>query len=287
MLDDRGIGGAGPASRSGRRPMLSYWSQIQAREHKSALPIRRISVGQRIGDAYRRFSTLDGFSTGWRGFGLDGRTVIQRRLVGQRRQRDIRPRSSHYGRRRTGPCRSDAADHREIEVPLSRRSRAPSSCALRAQHDQHTLLAFRQQHLVSRHEGLALRHEVQVRARCRRSPLPRHLNRRTGQAGRPHILDGDDGIRRHQLQAGLDQQFFGERIADLHGRALLLAESAANSVRGHGGAMDAVAAGLGADIDSPDCRCRRRLTGRSRSWRCDADRHRVDQRVAVIGRDEN
>ena len=58
----------------------------------------------------------------------------------------------------------------------------------------------------------------------------------------------DDGVGRHQLEAGLDQQLLGEGIADLHGGALLLG-ILVELGRGHGGAMDAVAAGLGADID--------------------------------------
>jgi hypothetical protein len=41
---------------------------------------------------------------------------------------------------------------------------------------------------------------------------------------------------------------FRERIADLHGRALLLG-ALAEFGRRHGGAVDAVAAGLGAEID--------------------------------------
>ena len=62
---------------------------------------------------------------------------------------------------------------------------------------------------------------------------------------------------RHQLEAGLEQQLLGEGIADLDGRALLLAVLVELG-RGHGGAVDAVAAGLGADIDHADCRRPRR-----------------------------
>jgi hypothetical protein len=49
----------------------------------------------------------------------------------------------------------------------------------------------------------------------------------------------------HQLQAGLDQQLLGERVADLDGRALGL-RLVGELGRGHGGAVDAVASGLGA-----------------------------------------
>src|SRR3546814_11481142 len=63
-----------------------------------------------------------------------------------------------------------------------------------------------------------------------------------------HVLDRDDGVGRHQLEAGLDEQLLGEGIADLHGRALLL-RVVVELGRGHGGAVDAVAPGLGADVD--------------------------------------
>ena len=52
----------------------------------------------------------------------------------------------------------------------------------------------------------------------------------------------------HQLEAGLDQQLLGERVADLDRRPLGLG-LVGELGRGHGGAVDAVAAGLGADID--------------------------------------
>jgi hypothetical protein len=45
------------------------------------------------------------------------------------------------------------------------------------------------------------------------------------------------------------RQLFGERVADLHGRALFLDVLVVEFGRGHGRAVDAVAAGLGAEID--------------------------------------
>ena len=104
-------------------------------------------------------------------------------------------------------------------------------------------------------------------------PLPAISTDELVRPGGAHVLDRDDGVGRHQLQAGLDQQLLGERVADLHGRALLLGIGGELG-RGHGGAMDAVAAGLGADIDHriADARRRRLRKMRSvgqcrRSWR--------------------
>ena len=89
----------------------------------------------------------------------------------------------------------------------------------------------------------------------------------------------------HQLEAGLDQQLLGERIADLHGRALLLGV-VAELGRGHGRAVDAVAPGLGADIDHRIARARRRPNRRCGRRRASPTHHRIDQDVAVVGRVE-
>ncbi len=116
-----------------------------------------------------------------------------------------------------------------------------------AQHHQHPLLAFAEHDLVGGHAGLAHRHQVEVE-RDAEPALAGHLDRGRGQPGRAHVLDRDDRVALHQFEAGLDQQFLGERVADLHRRALL-AGVAAELGRGHRRAMDAVAPGLGADID--------------------------------------
>ena len=113
------------------------------------------------------------------------------------------------------------------------------------------------------------------------SPRVGHLERGGGQAGRPHVLDGDDAVAVHQLEAGLDQQLLGERVADLD-RGPLGLGLVAELGRGHGGAVDAVAPGLGADIDHgiPDAAG---LGVEDPVGARDADAHGVDQDVAVVG----
>src|SRR3546814_5287929 len=69
--------------------------------------------------------------------------------------------------------------------------------------------------------GLALRHVVHPQMQAD-AALRRHFDRRAGQPRGAHVLDRDDRVRRHQFEAGLDQQFFGEGVADLHRRALFL-----------------------------------------------------------------
>ena len=68
---------------------------------------------------------------------------------------------------------------------------------------------------------LALRHRVQLQPDAKPA-LVAHLDRRTGQPRRPHVLNRDHSARGHQLQTGLQQPLFGERIADLHGWPLFL-----------------------------------------------------------------
>ncbi len=149
----------------------------------------------------------------------------------------------------------------------------------RLDHHQHALLALREHHLVGAHAVLAAGHGVEVELHAEVA-LGAHLDRRAGQARRAHVLDRVDMAGRHDLEAGLEQELLGEGVADLHGRALLLG-ALVEGGRRHGRAMDAVAAGLGTEIDDRLPHARglgvENLVGPR-----DADRHGVDQDVAVI-----
>ena len=204
--------------------------------------------------------------------------VVERRVVGERTQRNV-------GRHFAVPFQhhvagvGDFADHREIQLPLAK-DRLGLGLAAGLEDDQHPLLAFGQHHFVGRHAVFAARHLVHVEPNTG-AALRGHLDGRGSEARRPHVLNSDDRVGRHQLQARFDQQLFGERIADLHRRALLVAVLVEVGAR-HGRAVDPVAAGLGSDIDD-----RIADAGRGRIEDLvgagDADRHRIDQDVAVIG----
>ena len=85
---------------------------------------------------------------------------------------------------------------------------------------------------------------------------------------------------RHDFETGFEQELFRERIADLHGRPLLLGVGAEFGRR-HGGAVNAVAPGFRAEIDDRHADARR--GGIKNLVRLgDADRHGVDQAIAVI-----
>ncbi len=60
-------------------------------------------------------------------------------------------------------------------------------------------------------------------------------------SGRAHVLNADNRAGLHGFEAGFEQQFFEERIADLDVGALGLG-GLAEFFTGHGGAVNAVAA---------------------------------------------
>ena len=94
----------------------------------------------------------------------------------------------------------------------------------------------------------------------------RHLGRRRREAGGAHVLDGDDVAAADQLEARLEQQLLGERIADLDARALRVARLG-EILRGERRAVDAVAARARADGDDriADALRRRRASARPRA----------------------
>ena len=217
---------------------------------------------------------------GWRGRGrrrLDPGAVIFRRAGGQLGQRQVG--HDHIAMNDQEAVLGDGlSDDGEVQVPFLE-DRPRLGLLLGLQHHQHPLLGFRQHHLVGGHVGFALGHAVQDQLDPQ-AALVAHLDRRTGQARGPHVLDRDHRARRHQLKARFQQAFLGERIADLHGGTLVL-DRVIELGAGHGRAADAVAPGLGAQIDDghADARGRRieDLVGIRQ-----ARRKRVDQAVAVI-----
>ena len=171
------------------------------------------------------------------------------------------------------------ADDGEIQLPFAEdglRLGLPP----RLQHRQHALLTFREHHLIGRHVFFALRHLIEIKLDTA-AALVAHLGRGGGEARRAHILNGDDRVGRHQLETGFEQKFLGERIAHLHGGALLV-RGVVEFGTGHGGAVNAVTPGPGADIDH-------RIACAPGGGQEDvvrpgkADAHRIDQDVAVVG----
>ena len=230
---------------------------------------------QRVGDVHRRLhrSRIDHRQLRR----LDERPIVDRRLVAEFLDRQVDHLvAAVFDDEALG--RRGFADHGEVEPPFAE-DRLGLRLLLRLEHHEHALLALRQHHLVGAHAGFAARHLVEVE-RDAEIALGAHLGRRAGEPRRAHVLDGDDAVVRHDFETGFEQQLFRERIADLHGRALLLGVGAELGRR-HGGAVDAVAPGLGAEIDDRHADAGRRrvenLVGLG-----EADRHGVDEVVAVV-----
>ena len=171
--------------------------------------------------------------------------MIDRSIVGQRGVRNLGDNLAVL-QHAHGWLIDDAADGDRVQSPLLEDAEDLVLAALLG-HQQHALLRLAQHDLVRRHAGFALRHQVEFDFQADAAAAT-HLAGRAGQAGRAHVLNADDRAGLHGFQAGLQQQLLHEGIAHLHVRTLrlgLLAELLA----GHGGAVNAVAPGLGADVD--------------------------------------
>ena len=145
--------------------------------------------------------------------------------------------------------------------------------------DEHALLRLAEHDLVRRHAGLALGHFREVDLHSRAAAAG-GLAGRAGEARRAHVLDAGDGVGGEEFEAGFEEEFFFERVADLHGGAVLLA-LLGQLARGKGRAREAVAPGLGADIengvaDAARCAARDLLVAE------DAEIEDVHERIAVV-----
>ena len=107
-------------------------------------------------------------------------------------------------RRRQAPARADL-EHR-VEPA-------------RGDDGAHPLLALADHDLERRHARLAPRDRVEVDADARACPVG-GLRDGTGDARRTEVLEALDEAASDELQAGLDEQLLGERVADLDGRPL-------------------------------------------------------------------
>ena len=171
------------------------------------------------------------------------------------------------------------ADHRALELPAGTQ-RLHLGEATRLDAGEHALLRLRDHDLERLHVGLAQRHLGEIEldadraARC-------HLRRRRGEAGGAEVLQADEDVVTHELERGLDQALLHVGIADLDGRALVIA-ARVDVLRGeHRGAADAVAAGARTEQDDEvaDTGGRRALEVGGLE---DADAHGVDEARLLV-----
>ena len=150
---------------------------------------------------------------------------------------------------------------------------------LRTDDRDHPLLALGDHHLPRLHPLLAQRNAVEVDVD---PEVGGHLGERRRDARGAAVLQRLDEARGHELHRRLDELLAGERIADLHRRALVGRRVVELLAREHGGAADAVAAGRRAVEDDEVAR-----DGRLRPHEPvdgeQPDAHRVDEAVVAVG----
>lgn len=144
----------------------------------------------------------------------------------------------------------------------------------------HPLLRLRHQDLLGRERGIAQQHRVELDEHAAVA-VGGQLGGGAGDAGGAEVLDALDQVVAEQLEAALDEHLLGERVADLHGRTLGRA-AVGEAVGGEDRrAADAVAAG--ARPEEHDLVADAAGIGEVQVLVAeDADRERVDERVALV-----
>ena len=177
--------------------------------------------------------------------GTDARALVHGGVLGQRPDRHL----GHHLAVHASPedaVRRHPPDRDGVQLPLGEDLldlRLPPP----RDDEEHPLLRLGEEDLVRRHARLTLGDAVEVDLRPR-SRAGGHLRCRAGETGRPHVLDADDGARRHRLETRLEEELLGERVPDLHGRAPLR-RTLVEGLRRHRRSVDPVAPRLGPDVD--------------------------------------
>ncbi len=178
--------------------------------------------------------------------GAAQRALVHRALVGEARRRDV---DDDLAVPADGePVALDDLADRGGEHPPLRRQREQRVEPGGLDDRQHPLLRLAGEHLVRRHGRLAERNAVEVDGHAA-APGGRGLGERACQPGAAEVLDAGDQPGVVHLEARLDEQLLGERVADLHARPLGGAALVERRAGQHAHAADAVATGLGAEQD--------------------------------------
>ena len=114
--------------------------------------------------------------------------------------------------------------------------------------DEHAFLRFGEQDFVGGHAGFAFWHEVDIDFNASAATAGGFAGR-AGEACGAHVLDACDAAAGEEFEAGFEEEFFAEGVADLHGGAVFLG-FLGEFARGEGGAGEAVTASFGPDIEN-------------------------------------
>src|SRR6185437_10179685 len=142
-----------------------------------------------------------------------------RRFIGNRVRGNVRDHAPALEHAQPG-ITCDAPDFYGVEAPFAENVE-DFAFAPALGDEQHAFLRFAEHDFVRRHARFALRNAIQLDLDTH--PAARsHFAGRAGEPRGAHILNRDDCTGAHRFEARFEQQFFHERIADLHIRALLL-----------------------------------------------------------------
>ncbi len=176
------------------------------------------------------------------------------------------------------------AEHAGLDVPLA--DDFEECVELLGRDDRHhALLALAHEDLLGRERGVAQQHLLEVDAHAA-AAVRGELGGRARDAGGAEVLDRLDEVALVELEAALDEHLLGERVADLHRRALRGAAVGERVGREDAGTADAVAAGARPeehDLVAGAARVRELEVFVAQ----DADREGVHERVALVDRVEH
>ena len=114
--------------------------------------------------------------------------------------------------------------------------------------DEHAFLGLGEQDFVGRHAGLAFWHEVDIDFNACAAAAGGFAGR-AGEACGAHVLDARDAAAGEEFEAGFEEEFFAEWVANLHGGAVFLG-FLGEFARGESGTGEAVTASFGPDIEN-------------------------------------
>ena len=175
----------------------------------------------------------------------------------------------------------DAADLDGVESPFAEDAKDFGFAAALGD-EQHAFLRFAEHDFVRGHARFALRHAIQFDFNSHAATRS-HLAGGAGESGSAHVLNSDDRSGGHGFETGLEQELLEKRIAHLDVGPLplrLLCELRGGQQRG---AVNAVAPGLGADVD--DRIAFAASAGEEQLiFRSDSQGQNIDQRIPGIAR---
>ena len=269
----RGVGLPGAAHRARLHDRVVLFEQRPARRYVRGRQQRQQRLaGGGVGGQRRRGWRVDRLCR------LHRLKVVQRTVVDERCDRHVPDELAAVENPHPMRVRHDA-DRRTVDLPLLAQ-RHHRLHVLRLDHTQHPLLGLAHHHLERLHPRLAqwnLR-DVEVDPHL---ALRGHLRGRGGQARCAQVLQRHDQPPLQQLERALQQLLLLERIAHLHGRALVRVRVAQLGRGEHRGTADPVAAGARAEQHKRVAGAGGRAAHQFLAL-CQAEGHRVDEAVLLV-----